>query len=656
LRVEEHVARLAASLKLQIILGMALMIGLFTASTLHSMHVIDAQRSDDQFLRLAEHLQLLEQQLTVQAMQYEKNAPRDYPSYYRDLNLYYASLQRTRADLDAIIQAFDSGDFSRVPEARQVAMLPPLSPPVRGAAAELASEWRTFSSGLDERLGPDLDEPRLEWAAQWIVARHDPLAEAAQRLATALEQEVEARSQRAGLVSRLLLGLALIGALLIAVWFFRRIVHPLTIAVEGFNQVANGDFSQRVPVVRDDEIGSMAQSFNHLATRLDTLRRLLTGIAQGADLDETLSTLSETLPGLLPVDWIGVVIRSADGRFHLEQVYSDGRKAGLVHMAFDPEHTLLTECIERRRPLHIPDLDETARTSPHYVFLRALAGQGRRDAVFLPIGYGSNTAGVAVFANRVANSYGPEHLALMDNLGVLIGISLARTWHMVENTRLAHIGQFASGIVHEIRNPLATIGLALDHLAGLGELPPASQRRLSLALGETGRLERLLTDILAYAKPTTLERTTVVIDTLLGQVTAGLDDARIALDLGDCGTIQADMDRLRQVILNLLRNALDATPADGKVTVRCRCETGLLRLMVHNTGAPIGDRALSQLFEPFFTTKPQGTGLGLAIVRRIVETHGGRITVASDSGGTTFTVTLPAVTPADDPEVRIVGS
>ena len=644
-------APLAVSLKLQITLGMVLMTGLFTASTLYSLHVIDAQRSDDQLVRLAGHLQLLEQQLTVQAMQYEENAPRDYPSYYRDLNLYYASLLRTRADLDVIINAFDTGDFRQVPGLAPMATLPPPSPPVRDAAAELAAYWREFSSGLDERLGPDRDEPRLEWAAQWIVARHAPLADAARRLATTLEQDVTDRSTRAGLVNRLLLGLALAGALFIALWFFRRIVQPLTFAVEGFSKVANGDFGHRVPVARDDEIGAMADAFNVLTARLDTLRRLLTGLEQGADLDETLATLSSTLPGLLPVDWIGVLIRAADGRFHLEQAYSDGRKAHLVGMAFDPEHTLLEACIERRSALHIPDLDETADTSPHYVFLRELAGLGRRDAVFLPIAYGPTIAGVAVFANRVANSYGREHLALMDNLGLLIGISLARTWHIAENTRLAHIGQFASGIVHEIRNPLATIGLALDHLAGVDGLPAAAQRRLSLAIGETGRLERLLTDILAYAKPSTLELTPVDIDRLVAQVISGLADRRIVFDAGGCGTVGADVDRLRQVVLNLIRNAIEAVAEDGVVTVRTRRDNDTQLLEVHNGGPPLDQRTRERLFEPFFTTKAQGTGLGLPIVRRIVESHGGSIDVASDAAGTTFTVALPPSMPDDGPAV-----
>lgn len=652
-RAEEDVAQLAASLKFQITLGLVLIIGLFTLSTLYSMQVIEAQRSDDLLVRVAGHLQVLEQQLTMQAMQYEENAPRDYPSYYRDLKLYYASLQHTRKDLDAIIGAFVSGDFSRVPDARQARMEPGLSPSVRDAAKQLAGYWHEFSTGLDERLGPDRTEPRLEWAAQWIVARHTPLAEAAQRLVAVLEQEVEARSRQATLVGRVLVGLALIGSVAIAGWFLRRVIRPLALAADGFHQVANGDFAHRVPVLHADEIGSMAGSFNELSARLDTLRRLLTQLERGGNLDDALARLSTTLPALLPVDWIGVLIRGSDGRFRLERAYGDGRREQLAHMAFDPDGTLLADCIDRRRPLHIPDLDATAESSPRYVFLRELAGLGRRDAVFLPIDYGGNVAGVAVFATRVANSYDSGHLALIDNLGALIGIGLARTWHIAENTRLAHIGQFASGIVHEVRNPLATIALALEHLGGLDEIGGPSRRRLSLAIAETARLERLLTDILAYAKPTALQLAAVDIDTLLEEVVTGIAGGRVSLAPGNCGKVEMDIDRMRQVLLNLVQNALDAATGDGTVSVASHCDGPFQTIAVHNTGGGIDPATRERLFEPFFTTKPTGTGLGLPLARRIVESHGGRIDVTTGPTGTTFTVQLPrarANTPRRSPD------
>lgn len=641
--------RLVSSLKFQISLGIALITSLFAASTLYSLYVIDLQHSDDVLVRLAGRLQLYEQHLTVQAMRYQENAPRDYPSYYRDLNLYFADLEKTRSELSAIITAFASNQFDRSITGEHMAMQPRLSPGTRSVARRLDQQWQGFTSGLDERMGDDPEAPRLEWAAEWIVAQHAPLQAAAKQLTTALDEEVRSRAGRANLVNRLLLAAALVVSLATALWFYLRVVRPLAGAVRGFRQVANGDFNHRVPVQYDNEIGSLASSFNHLSSRLEALRRLLTRLEQGADLEGTLSTLSETLPALIPVDWIGVLVIGVDGRIHLEQAFSDGKKAPIGKLSFEPDKTLLEECINNREPLHIADVRETSRLSESYVFLRQLAELGRCDAVFLPIGAGTTTQGVAVFANRFPNSYRQEHLALLSNLGVLVGISLARTLQLIESSRLATIGQFASGIVHEIRNLLATIGLALDYLGEMDGLQASARKRVDLASGEIARLERLLEDILLYAKPLSLQREPVDLAELITQLNHSEDPHQrpLVTDLQPCPDVPMDRDRIRQVLLNLLANARQASPADQDVVVTCRCDQDWAEVRIRNGGEPITSKTRERLFEPFFTTRSQGTGLGLPIVKRIVVAHGGEIRIESNAGSTTATLRLPLQNPVN---------
>ncbi|MCB1774092.1 MAG: HAMP domain-containing protein [Gammaproteobacteria bacterium] len=639
--------RFVSSLKFQIGLGIILITALFATSTLYSLYVIDLQHSDDVLVRLAGRLQLHEQHLTVQAMRYQENAPRDYPSYYRDLNLYFVDLQKTRDELTAIIEAFASDRFDRSVTGEHMAMEPQLPAPTRAVAEELGRRWHTFLAGLDERIGPDQGEPRLEWGAEWIVEHHAPLEQAARELMASLDGEVGARARKANLVNRLLLAAALVVSLATTIWFYRRVVSPLAIAVSGFRQVANGDFAHRVPVTHDNEIGSLASSFNHLSGRLDALRRLLTRLEHGATLEDTLRTLSETLPALIPVDWIGVLVIGVDGRIHLEQAFSDGKKAAIPRLSFEPDRTLLEECINSREPLHIADVREMGRLSENYLFLRQLAELGRRDAIFLPIGYGSSIQGVAVFANRYPNSYRAEHLALLGNLGVLVGISLARTIQLVENTRLASIGQFASGIVHEIRSPLATIGLALDYLRQADDLPPNAAKRVELATGEIGRLERLLADILLYAKPLTLDRQPTDLAALVREVAGlgGTEHTAAVMELAACNDVPLDRDRVRQVLLNLIANAREGSRTDQPIKIVCGRDANWATVEIHNSGEPIEPKALERLFEPFFTTKSSGTGLGLSIVRRIVNAHGGEISIESDTTGTVATLRLPANNP-----------
>jgi signal transduction histidine kinase/HAMP domain-containing protein len=640
------------SLKFQIGFAVAALALLFAGSTLYSLRVIDLQHSDDALVRLAGRLLFNQQHLTVQAMQYRDNAPRDYPSYNRDLRLYFQDLKRTLSELSEIIEAFSNNRFDGVLTGVHMAVQPQLPQRSRQIARDLGSAWKVFSAQLDERIGPDEEEPRLEWAAAWITEQHAMLEQISRELVTALESDVTARAARANLVNRVVLVMAIFVALGITGWFYRRVLAPLATAVEGFKKVANGDFSYKVPVVHNNEIGWLVEAFNGLSHRLDTLKRLLTRLEQGGDLESTLKILSETLPALIPVDWIGVLIVGVDGRIHLEKAFSDGKPDPIGQHNFEPDKTLLKECLESHQPLHVPDVREMARLSESYVFLLRLAELGRRDAIFLPVGSTNSIQGVVVFASRYPNMYRTEHLELLGNLGVLVGASLGRTIQLVENTRLATIGQFASGIVHEIRNPLATISLALEHIKTLEQLPPGGRKRADLAGAEVTRLERLLADILVYAKPLTLERSAVDLVGLVEETVAAesVEAAEFQVRSAPCPAVAADTDRLRQVLINLLRNARQASPAGSPVSIRCEpLGTDRVEVEIANQGEPIPEGKLERVFEPFFTSKGGGTGLGLAIVRRIVSAHGGEITLESDEkSGTRAKLRLPIMADASD--------
>ncbi|MBT8117958.1 MAG: HAMP domain-containing protein, partial [Gammaproteobacteria bacterium] len=331
------------SLKFQIGFAVVALALLFASSTLYSLHVIDQQHADDALVRLAGRLLFNQQHLTVQAMQYRDNAPRDYQSYNRDLRLYFQDLKRTRVELSQIIDAFADNHFDSVLTGVDMAMQPRLPARSHGIARDLGAAWQRFSEQLDERIGPDPEEPRLEWAAEWITEQHALLEQTSRKLVATLEDDVTARTARANLVNRLVLVMTILVSLGIAIWFYRRVLAPLASSVEGFKKVANGDFSYKVPIAHDNEIGWLVKAFNGLSQRLDTLKKLLTRLEQGGDLESTLKTLSETLPTLIPVDWIGVLIFGVNGRIHLERAFSDGKPDPVGHHDFEPDRTLLKE-------------------------------------------------------------------------------------------------------------------------------------------------------------------------------------------------------------------------------------------------------------------------------------------------------------------------
>ena len=220
--------------------------------------------------------------------------------------------------------------------------------------------------------------------------------------------------------------------------------------------------------------------------------------------------------------------------------------------------------------------------------------------------------------------------------------------------QLAEIGELASMIVHEIRNPLTTLLLGLNAFKRL-ELPERYQTYRSLALDEGERLQRLLNQILLYAKPQNLARSEVDLNRFVGEMLNTLREmpAAAGKHLRFTGTpspvkILVDTDKLKQVVINLVTNAFEAVEEAEEITLSLHAEEAhRVCLQVQNGGAPIPADVLPKLTKPFVTTKSSGTGLGLAIVKRIVEAHGGELDIQSSAAaGTTITVKLPiALTP-----------
>lgn len=222
-----------------------------------------------------------------------------------------------------------------------------------------------------------------------------------------------------------------------------------------------------------------------------------------------------------------------------------------------------------------------------------------------------------------------------------------------EVVRLAEIGELAAMIVHEVRNPLTTILLGLMSLKG-SNLTEGTQLRLALALEEAERLQRLLNEILLYAKRQTLHCDELEINQWLSEIRDVIIRS-IPATMGRMieytsevpeAWIWGDRDKLKQVFINLIKNACEAIEEEGVITwsVLPGATSDHVRVCIHNDGAPIPPELLKKIGTPFCTTKSEGNGLGLAIVRRIMAAHGGEFTIQSELGmGTTVCIQLPLI-------------
>ncbi len=216
--------------------------------------------------------------------------------------------------------------------------------------------------------------------------------------------------------------------------------------------------------------------------------------------------------------------------------------------------------------------------------------------------------------------------------------------------RLAALGEMAAGIAHEVRNPLASIQLYTNMLEeDLADRPPLQELASKIAAAVRG-LNGIVGDVLTFARELKLRcvegSAADALRRAADAVVAQRHDAAIDVRFeGEDRLIRHDPELLHQALVNLVRNAAEAMPDGGTITLGIAPVEGdaeSARLIVRDTGPGISDEAIDRIFNPFFTTRATGTGLGLAIVHRIVDAHGGSIAVHNDvGGGAVFVLTLP---------------
>lgn len=217
---------------------------------------------------------------------------------------------------------------------------------------------------------------------------------------------------------------------------------------------------------------------------------------------------------------------------------------------------------------------------------------------------------------------------------------------LLQEEKLAAVGRLSSAIAHEIRNPVSMISSSLATAKQL--TGPEREEMFEIASEEASRLVMLTTDFLAYARPrppkvglsSVTDTVAYVADACRAH--ASRKNVQLRVDAAESLTAEVDTGQLQQALINLVMNAVEASPANGTVSLRVHDGNRQVCIDVENSGAPIPEPTRSRIFEPFFTTRPEGSGLGLAIARNIARAHGGDLTLAANGAeGICFSLTLP---------------
>jgi len=414
----------------------------------------------------------------------------------------------------------------------------------------------------------------------------------------------------------------------LAAWRLARgIIKPIQKLNLEAHRLAAGDTASPIAITGSDELAQLTETFNHMAgeleerrlsllTTLDQLQESRQEILDERDFKE--SVLESISSAILTFDTSGG-LTSSNGtavRF-LGSSWPVGSHYSTVFSNWDG----LPARIAR-------SLTEGTGYGREPLKLHRESGIRHFDLGIFPIGQEGNRGITVTLRDETVREELREETIRLD--------------------RLASLGRLAAGISHEIRNPLTGVTLLLDDLHDRAALAKIDREMLGRAMSEIERVERLVASLVSFASPPRAEFRMGLLDETVQDVAMLLTSAcqrqKVELKL-DCKRLPPflfDQDKIRQAVLNLLKNAQEALPDGGVITLKLTSESGYAVLRVADSGPGIAEADLPLLFEPFFTRKGAGTGLGLSITRRIAEEHGGSVSAENQpEQGACFTIRLP---------------
>jgi signal transduction histidine kinase len=421
------------------------------------------------------------------------------------------------------------------------------------------------------------------------------------------------------------------------------------------------DEERSTAVQRADEAEALRDELGRRADLLEAASRCARALSSSLDLDEAFGAFIRELRGLVPFERMAIVLVE-DGTSRV--IATAGREADYVMppgTQSSLENNLLAEIAARGQTVYRDDM-----ATHEYAEEEWLTELGVHSRVAAPLLVGAHTIGLISIGRADAHAFDPHEIELVSLLGRLAASAVQniRAYESERRTveelrRLSTLrADFVSLVSHELRSPMAAvIGAARTLQARWRELQP-DQRESFLALidDETTRLAALIADVLDTSRIEAGTFSYRFADVDLAELVQGTvataslaqNEVRLVADVGSTRAIvRADAERLRQVVANLVDNAVKYSPAGGEVAVRVWQQNGSVLISVSDRGPGIPKDGQGVIFEKFGRvsgsgSKP-GTGLGLYIARSITEAHGGTLAVSSAPGhGATFTVTLPA--------------
>lgn len=403
------------------------------------------------------------------------------------------------------------------------------------------------------------------------------------------------------------------------------ITSPIKKLISISRKVAGGDFSDKAMVVQGNEVGQLGNSFNYMIDALSNYTSL-----RNKYIMESFSG------GLITTDVNGAITTmnsAAEKILNVKAMHAIGKDARhvLAGGGMQPLLSIIEEALWRKHQVKSRRVEIGERGKPVLLSVNASPMRDDHDTVF----------GLAVNFRDLA-----EWERFYQQMG--------------QADRLATIGTFATGLAHEIRNPLGAIKGTAQLLAeDVGNNSTAAEY-IQVIIKEVNRLDLLVREVQDFSVTSTTHKQPTDLSALMRDIlllarnnrkTVLASDVEVVEEYQPLPETYLSQDRMTQALLNIVGNAFQATPDGGRISISTAYnpeEPLPLSVTVHNTGSTIDPDEIPLIFEPFYSTKASGTGLGLSIAYQIVKRHRGEVSLQNTENGVAFTVRLPLQTEDDE--------
>jgi len=435
------------SLKVQIGTALAIQFIVLVTIVSSTLYLLDLRKHDYLILNLSGQLRVISQLIVSHSTTYVDNAPRNYTNYNRDVTLYHKQLKMLIARYDKIINSLKARQLA--PELFQDEILiirknkktiPLISQkydPIyctwnkkaRNELVVAAKSWGTFKEGLNKELGSNLEEPRLEYAAQYVLYNEDDLLKSATDLTSAFRNMMEQKLNQITWLNRISIILSFLIALTIFFVIHKKVFKPMAMTVDAFQRVSLGELSHQVDVSDTTELGQLTSSFNRLTAKLNSLFGLTNRIYQATNLDEIIKFIYQEFNSLLPIECVAMLRMDVDKeRMTLGHIYSKNEQILREGDAVLISHPIIQEVLNKNKVISFDDLEEELQKHKGTEDLFAdFIWMDLHSMIVFPLNICGDERALLVFATHKKNAYYNSHKELLNNITAQVSNAFDRT-------------------------------------------------------------------------------------------------------------------------------------------------------------------------------------------------------------------------------------